>query len=270
MRLQSLPGHAVKSPSGVITGYSYYLVDRPVGYIGNLYVRAEFASAQVYQSLLERTLCSLKSWSNVGRIECQVFPFNLELAPLFRQQGFTPLKRHFLSMPVDRLNGSCSPRTKSTGFQILPWKPRFFEPAAAVIYDSYRGSPDYRLCLDYQSLRGCARFLRNLVDNPGCGIFSADTSYVALDGGGQLCGILIASRIEAETGMIPQISVRNSCQGKGLGTILLCTYLREAKKRGFRRITLSVSDANRRAYHLYRRFGFQKTKDFHAFIWGDS
>ena len=34
MRLQSLPGHAVKSPSGVITGYSYYLVDQTVGYIG--------------------------------------------------------------------------------------------------------------------------------------------------------------------------------------------------------------------------------------------
>ena len=103
----------------------------------------------------------------------------------------------------------------------------------------------------------------------GCGIFSADTSYVALDSSGQICGVLIASRIEADTGMIPQISVRSSFQGKGLGTVLLYTYLREAKKRDFKRITLSVSEANRRAYHLYLRSGFEKTKDFHAFIWSE-
>ena len=56
IRLRSLSGHAVKSPSGMIAGYSYYLVDHPVGYIGNLYVKARLASAAIYEALLERTL----------------------------------------------------------------------------------------------------------------------------------------------------------------------------------------------------------------------
>lgn len=268
MRSQSLPGHVVASPSGAIVGYSYYLMDESVGYIGNLYVRDEFAGAEAYRALLQRTLYSLTLSSKVQRIECQVFGFNFDLTPLFQESGFRTLKRHFLSLSVAKVNGYAPGASCGAGFRIVPWEHRFFTPAAEVIFDSYRGSSDYALCLDYQSPEGCIRFLSNLVDNPACGTFTSDTSYAALDDSGQLCAILVTSQIGPETGMIPQLSVRNACQGKGLGTLLLYTYFREAKKRGLKRITLSVSDANQGAYQLYRRLGFQETKDFHAFIWG--
>lgn len=66
--------------------------------------------------------------------------------------------------------------------------------------------------------------------------------------------------------MIPQISVRRHCQGNGLGSALLKTYLAQATKRGLKHLTLSVSEANPRAYQLYQRLGFRKLKDFHAFV----
>lgn len=267
MRSQGLPGYVLKSPAGDIAGYSYYLVGRPVGYIGNLYVRAEFAGAKAYQVLLQRTLRSLTSLGSVQRVECQMFAFNFELAPLFQQSGFTPLKRHFLTLPIEKVNGGASGVPRETGLRVVPWEDRFFTSVAEVVYDSYRGSPDSELCLDYQSPEGCVRFLRNLVDNPGCGTFTGEISYVVLDDSGQLCAVLLTSRIGPETGMIPQLSVRRAFQGKGLGTLLLNTYLQEAKKQGLKRVTLSVSHRNR-AYQLYRRLGFKRTKDFHAFIWG--
>lgn len=267
MRSQSLPGHAVRSAPGAAVGYCYYLIDHPVGYIGNLYVRGEFAGTDAYPALLQAVVNSLRWWGDVKRIECQIFPFNCDLFPLFEGHGFRTVQRHFLCLPLECFDGDIPCAPCETGFRIVPWERTFFAAAADVIYNSYRDSPDYGLCRDYQSREGCIRFLRNLVDNPGCGVFTPDTSYVAFDKQGELCAILVTSRIAAETGMIPQISVRRDCQNKGLGTLLLFSYFREARKRGLKRITLSVSEANQRACQLYLRLGFQKAKEFQAFIW---
>jgi len=117
-----------------------------------------------------------------------------------------------------------------------------------------------------KSREGCIRFLNNLVKHPGCGTFSPQTSYVVLDSEEQVCGVLLTSKISPDTGMIPQISVRNDCQGKGIGSYLLRTYFKDARESGLERITLSVSEANEGACRLYDRLGFQKTRDFHAFV----
>ncbi len=81
--------------------------------------------------------------------------------------------------------------------------PKFFTSAAEVIYDSYCDSADYQLCYDYQSEKGCLRFLRNLIYNPGSGTFNAEISYVILDQQDTLCAVLLTSKTSPETGMIP-------------------------------------------------------------------
>ncbi|MCZ6770146.1 MAG: GNAT family N-acetyltransferase [Acidobacteria bacterium] len=262
---RSLSGWALKTDAGSLSGYSYYVINHPVAYIGNLYIRSERASPAGYAELLDKILHSLRSGQEIRRIESQIFAFNCDLVPLFEQHEFTALKRHFLSLPLDHLVEGKKSELQPE-FQISQWENRFFFPAAEVIYNSYDGSPDYELCHDYQSSEGCIRFLRNLVQHPGCGIFSPRISYVALDCEERVCGVLLTSKISPDTGMIPQISVRSDCQGKGLGSFLLQTYFREARQSGLERITLSVSEANHRACQLYLRLGFRKTKDFHAFV----
>ena len=264
---RTLPGCAVQNRTDSVIGYSYYVIHQPVGYIGSLYVRSEYASSEAYHRLLEKSLRLLKSSGKVRRIESQVFAFNFDFEPLFRQLGFTTLKRYFLTLPLDQIDGQPPLRDQPARFRILGWEHRLIIPAAEVVYNSYRGSADYTLCRDYQSREGCIRFLRNLLDNAGCGTFTRDLSYLGLDERGGVCAVLVTSRISPDTGMIPQVSVRGDCQGKGLGTWLLQTYFQQAKKQGLRRITLSVSATNQRAYQLYRQLGFRKAKDFHAFIW---
>lgn len=265
-RSRSLPGHVVQNRDGKTVGYSYHLVDRPVGYIGNLYVRRSHAHRKPYEALLEQTMQSLWCWGHLERIECQVFGFNFDMAPLFKTRGFKALKRHFLALPLDGFNADLN-QDSDLEFQTRPWDRRFFIQAAEVIYDSYSQSPDHALCRDYQTREGCIRFLRNLVDNPGCGIFTADSSYLGVNRNGELCALLVTSKIGLDTGMIPQISVRTDSQGKGIGTKLLYRYFQEAKQRGLKRVTLSVSDANQGAYRLYHRLGFRDVKDFYAFVW---
>ncbi len=260
-----LPGWAIKTESGTLLGYSYYVINEPVAYIGNLYIRSECATTAAYAELLNQILHSLSNGHKIRRIEGQIFEFNCDLVPLFEKHDFTAIKRHFLSFSLDQPQEGKELRLQPN-FRVSRWANRYFFPVADVICDSYRGSTDYKLCHDYQSREGCIRFLNNLIKHPGCGTFSPQTSSVVLDSNEQVCGALLTSKISSETGMIPQISVRSDCQGKGIGSYLLRTYFKNAYESGLERITLSVSEANEGACRIYHRLGFQKTKDFHAFV----
>ncbi len=263
---RTLPGFALRDSHGRMLGYAYYVIDHPVGYLGNLYIRSESASNESYRTLLEQTVAALKRSPEVQRIESQVFDFNCDLVPLFLERDFVALRRHFLCLDTEALPEVLTP-PRVDGFRVLKWNRKFLAMAAQVVCQSYAQSPDFQLCRDYQSHEGCMRFLRNLVDNPGCGSFSQDMSFLAFDEDWRLCGVLITSRIDENTGMIPQISVRPDSQGRGLGTALLKTYFAAARNQKLKHVTLSVSEANRGALALYRRLGFQPVRDFHAFIW---
>ena len=265
---RTLPGWAIRTDQGKVSGYSYYVVNHPVGYIGNLYLRPERATPEMYSHLLDKILHSLDSTAKIHRIESQLFAFNCDLASLFESRGFAVVERHFLFLCLKQPENEQWSTHELEGFPILRWEERFFNPAADVIYNSYQGSPDRLLCYDYQSQEGCVRFLHNLIHHPSCGIFAPETSLIALDSQGELCGVLLTSKIGPGTGMIPQISVRSDCQGMGIGSGLLKRYFREARQNGLDQITLSVSDANHRAHQLYLRLGFQKKRDFHAFVQG--
>ncbi|MFQ5739132.1 MAG: GNAT family N-acetyltransferase [Acidobacteriota bacterium] len=264
---RSLPGRVLRTPGREVVGYAYHVVDQTVGYIGNIYVRDRFASPKNYERLLVPTIHSLRAGNNIKRIECQIFPFNFNLEALFLSSHFAALKRHFLCLPLERMSHNGWQREPPAHFKILGWDPSFFMAAAEVIFDSYRDSADHRLCRDYQSLRGCVRFLRNLIESPGCGVFAPETSLVAVDDTGAVSGVLLTSLIGPRTGMVPQVSVRKASQGEGLGTLLLNSYCCRAQARDFQRVALSVSEVNQGAYRLYRRLGFEELKLFHAFIW---
>ena len=96
MRARTLPGTILHSASGTASGYEYHVFDGPVGFIGGLYVRDKDASAEAYFRLIGEALGALVKNGGVERIECQLFSFNVALAPLFEAQGFQLFKRHFL------------------------------------------------------------------------------------------------------------------------------------------------------------------------------
>ncbi len=262
--MHSLPGHALRTEEGDIVGYSYHVQDREIGYIGCLFVEKRFASREAYLLLLAETLKALRSNGTVKRIESQIFPFNFDPKGLFQSHGFQAIERHFL---IRHLQRARPPDRRKHSVGLIPWTPAYLNQAAEVIYDSYRNSVDYALCYDYQSLRGCLRFLNNLIHSPGCGQFSTAGSLLAVDSEGHVLGVLLTSVISPQTGMIPQVSVKRSAQGKGLGSSLLNAYFQKASELGLQRVALSVSDANQGAFRLYRRLGFERCKPFHAFVW---
>jgi len=263
VRTRSLSGSVLQSPDGRVQGYEYHVSDPPVGFVGDVFVHRSASSEDAYSRLLAEAVNSLMSNRRVKRIECQLFPFNFDLKPLFLEKGFQAHKRYFLSQSIGSLKVLS---THDSQFSLKPWEASFIKSASQVIFDSYRNSPDQALCHDYQSVSGCARFLRNIIDSPGCGVFNEDTSLVATTSRGEIVGVLITSNISPETGMIPQISVERKHQGKGIGTALLGRYFELARSGTLKRVSLSVSANNSRAHRLYQRLGFRKKKTFYAFV----
>jgi ribosomal protein S18 acetylase RimI-like enzyme len=61
--------------------------------------------------------------------------------------------------------------------------------------------------------------------------------------------------------------VASEFQSGGLGTVLLDLAFLEAANRGYREVSLTVTDLNYGARRLYERLGFETFRIFGAFVW---
>jgi ribosomal protein S18 acetylase RimI-like enzyme len=263
IRQKHLPGYVAIGKDNAV-GYTYFLVNQTKGIIGALYASKTGQSQEAVEELLTLTIASLKD-QPVRRIEAQIMPFNgLNLTATFVQQGFSYYPRYFLDLDLRsyRKSGGTTSVEK-----MVPWSAAYLAQAAEMSLNSYRNQTDAEICEDYCTRQGCEGYLRSLVENPGCGIFMPETSFIALDKQGAPCGFLLCSRISGEAAMIPQIAVHPSHQGMGVGNALMSLSFEQLKARGFRSVSLTVTKKNRRAFEWYQRLGFKIRKEFGAYVW---
>jgi ribosomal protein S18 acetylase RimI-like enzyme len=263
MNQRLLPGY-VASTKGRARGYTYFLIQHSKGIIGTLY-----ASPPDPQSIAERVLAEAVGWlqnsQSISRIEAQLFPLSqLVLTPLFERHGFRHYPRHYLELDMSAIDWSRSP---DCSVAIIPWESSRISQAAQVTYGSYANELDAEICEDYASPGGCENYLRSLVENPGCGIFLPEASYIGIDSQGISCGFITTSRISPSAAMIPQISIHPSHQGRRLGTALIYRALKSIATLGYSVVRLTVTAQNRRAYEWYQRLGFKSRRTFGAYIW---
>jgi ribosomal protein S18 acetylase RimI-like enzyme len=264
VRQKLLPGYAAVNEKQAV-GYTYFLVNQARGIIGAIYVSRTSHSQEAVEELLSLTIASLKDSQNIKRVEAQILPFNnINLIATFTRNGFTYFPRYYLDLDINAY-------TKHSGLQpaerIVPWDSAYLPLMAEMTSMSYRNQTDSILCEDYRTRQGCESYLRSLVENPGCGIFLPEASFVVLDGQGAPCGFVISCRISYGAGMIPQIAVHPSYQGRGLGNALMSCAIEQFRSLGFRSASLTVTKKNRRAFDWYQRLGFKFRKDFGAYIW---
>ena len=105
------------------------------------------------------------------------------------------------------------------------------------------------------------------MENPGCGAFRAEASFMGIGDRGNPSGFLISSQISKSAGMIPQVAILPSSQGHGMGNALMHHSLSYFKSHGFSTVGLTVTKKNRRAFEWYQRLGFRIRKEFGAFVW---
>lgn len=259
-----LPGYAALDQNEAV-GYTYFLVNQTKGIIGALYVSKSDRSQAAVEELLSLSISCLKESPNIKRVEAQIMPFNdLQLTATFTRHGFTYYPRHYLDLDL------ASPR-KEIGTpvmeKIIPWSTAYLERMAEMSALTYRDQIDAELCEDYRTQEGCTSYLRSLVENPGCGIFMPDASFIGLDFQGAPCGFVICTRISERAAMIPQIAVHPDYQGRNLGNSLVSLSFERLKSLGYGSVSLTVTKKNRRAFEWYQRLGFRIKKEFGAYIW---
>jgi len=264
IRQKLLPGYVAVCDNQAV-GYTYFLVNQAKGIIGAIYACRASSAQHAVEELLSLTIASLKDSQNIKRVEAQVMPFHgVNLIATFTRNGFSYYPRYYLDLGLESFAGRAAPRSME---KIIPWDASYLPKAAEMLAMSYRNQTDAVLCEDYRTRAGCESYLRSLVENPGCGLFMPEASFLGLDGQGLPCGLIISCRISSGEGMVPQIAIHPAYQGHGLGNALMNRALERFRAVGFRGVSLTVTKKNRRAYEWYQRLGFKLRKEFGAYVW---
>jgi len=256
-----LPGYAAAS-SGVLVGYTYFLVQREKGIIGTVFSRG--TEREIPRQVLAAAARALKETPSVRRIEAQILArHSSHITEAFVENGFEHHPRSYLELDLTDVHAT----EPAADGAVVRWQPQKLSAAAAVILEGYRNQADARICHDYGSAAGCEGYLRSLIENPGCGDFMPDASFVGLDRSGNPAGLILTSRISRGRAMIPQIAVRPGHQNRGLGRSLMGAAIAALQNLGFRSLNLTVTASNRRAFDWYGRLGFEMRREFGAYVW---
>ncbi len=268
-----LPGY-VALENGRVVGYTFFVYEATKGVIGDLFVSVEDKKheAEIRVRLLTHAIETLQQTPGIHRAEAQLLVHDSGvLSGPFSKQGFTAYPRVFMRLALK----SEKPASHATahaqrleGLEIRHWAEADFQPAAGLITACYLGHIDSEINDQYRTSAGSLRFLNNIVRFPGCGIFDASGSYVALSrSSGEMIGMLLCSRVRADVGHVTQICVLPQFRGRRIGEALMETCATNLRNRNFSELSLTVTEANTRAVDLYKRLGFQTKRVFDAFVW---
>jgi ribosomal protein S18 acetylase RimI-like enzyme len=256
----SLAGAALVT-QGTVVGYGYTVVEDGKGLIGDLYVQPHLRGTAAEQSLFHALVKDVLN-SPVRRIESQLLLVDHRTAvKAANEAGFRTYERTL--MTSDARPGKAS---KPGGFRMEEWGDHRIEAAATVITLAYRGHVDSEVNDQYRTFGAATRFLRNLIDFPGCGTFFPQGSVVAFDrSNGRPVGIALSSFVAADVGHVTQLCVTPDAQGKGLGLQLLWAAMSRLYAAGAKRIGLTVTLSNVAAVRLYELCGFREVRRFFAY-----
>ncbi len=268
-----LPGYAAVE-RGRVCGYSFFVYEGSKGVIGDLFVEgngsryAKPAEHPIEMRLLTHVIETLQQSPGIHRIEAQLLlhPSGAVARP-FVQEGFHRHPRLFMVMP---LRGTAARETPRPGreIEIRRWSEQDYQSAAAVITAAYRGHVDSEINDQYRSVTGSLRFLNNIVRFPGCGVFDAQSSFLAYHKTARsLVGLILCSRVQDNVGHITQVCVLPEYRRQGIGEALLAANAQELRRRSFAALSLTVTEANTRAVELYKRLGYDIKRVFDAFVW---
>ncbi|MBS1850029.1 MAG: GNAT family N-acetyltransferase [Acidobacteria bacterium] len=267
-----LPGYAAIE-RGQIFGYTFFVYEGNKGVIGDLYVTNGSRLPDprgVERQLLTHVIETLQQSPGIHRIEAQLLAYESDVvAGPFLQEHFRQHKRLFMVLPLAQPPAPVPPQSENE-MEIRRWTESDYQAAAALITSAYRGHVDAEINDQYRSLSGSLRFLNNIVRFPGCGVFDADSSFVAVHKRTRtLAGLILCSRVREDVGHVTQVCVLPEFRSLGLGRALIAATVETLRQRHFTLLSLTVTEANQNAVALYQRLGFTTQRVFDAFVWED-
>jgi len=270
--MQALSGFALVD-DGEAVGYAYYVLEEHKGLIGDLFVRDVFRSVENQKWLLQSVLRSLTATPQIDRIESQLMMWHAA-GGLPMPRHLSSFERNFMMLEMSRAALEPAPgrgrpsAPMASRVYVNKWSDQYQEAAAQLIAAAYLGHVDSLINDQYRSVAGARRFLFNIVQYPGCGMFFKPASVAAFDRlTGRICGICLASMVMPYCGHITQICVAPGVRGTGVGYEMLRQSLTLLRAAGCSKASLTVTASNREAIKLYEDVGFTTIRRFFAHVW---
>ncbi len=265
---RSLPGYAAMD-RGRVAGYAFFVYEDQKGLIGDLFAMRAYRG-QVEERLLEHVIETLRGSPGIQRLEAQLMLQGSDrLEAIFRREKFRVHDRKFLHLDF-RTAPVFVPRALD-GYDLLTWDDRYFEEVAALIARAYRDHVDGAINDQYRSLNGALRFLRNIIQYPGCGVFHPLGAILAKHRStGKIQGLVLTSTVNPRVGHITQVCTSPEFRGTGLGYELVRRALEHFRAQHYTGVSLTVTVANTEAVELYDRLGFGALREFKAYVWDAS
>lgn len=279
-----LPGYAAVD-AGRVTGYAFCVYEESKAVIGDVYAmdierlqsvpgpgtewdgQAQ-APRAIERMLLRHLFETLQNSPQVDRIESQLLLHPAgALAGVFAEAGFHVYRRLFMMQSLNTLQGEIHP-VLPRELELRPWREDDLAAAGRLISEAYADHPDSLINDQYRSPQGSMRFLHNIVRYAGCGTFSPHVSHILWDRGTrEMAGVVLGSRVSAQSGHITQICVRPRYRRCGLGRMLLHVAAAEFWRLGVSEISLTVTESNIKAVGLYQSEGYDCRHAFDAAVW---
>ena len=264
--LRAINGSALVE-DGEVAGYAYYVLEDSKALIGDVYVRRASQTVARQNALLESALEPIMANSFIGRIESQLMMAGLAPGGAAPYADYLSVyERNFMRLDLGR--AALAEGNVRRPMYLDKWSDHYQDAAAQALAAAYVGHIDSRINDQYRSGGGARRFLHNITQSPGCGVFFRPASYVALEAvSGRLCGLSLTSLVAPGCGHITQICVTPTVRGTGIGHALLRQTLISLREADCRAASLTVTAANEDAVALYERVGFRTVRRFPAYVW---
>jgi ribosomal protein S18 acetylase RimI-like enzyme len=263
-----LPGYAAVVADQVV-GYVFCVYEETKAVIGDVFAMPSLPDAHgIEETLLRHLLELLVNSPQVDRIESQllVHPSGTH-AEAFRDGGFELYRRLFL---VQQLQNRWTPPRVDlpSELELRPWRDEDLTPAARLICEAYSNHPDSLINDQYRTVHGSMRFLNNIVRYAGCGTFSSPVSHVVVHRTTrEFVGLVLGSRVSPESGHITQLCVHPAYRRHGMARMLLSVAAFHFMRQGATEISLTVTQANKKAIDLYMGEGYTCQHEFDAAVW---
>ena len=263
-----LPGYAAVH-RGRVLGYAFFVYEASKGVIGDMFVAeaARVNGEHVEAQLLTHSIETLQQSPGIHRAEAQLLLHDSgRVAEPFVAVGFQRHPRLFMVADLNKPAEAVA--ALHSEIEIRPWTENDYQPTAAVITACYRDHVDSEINDQYRSVNGSLRFLHNIVRFPGCGQFDAESSFVAYNRAlRMIVGVILCSRIRHDAGHVTQVCVLPEYRSHGIGDALMHRAAEALRGNGLSLLTLTVTQGNEGAVHLYERLGFATRHVFDAFVW---
>jgi ribosomal protein S18 acetylase RimI-like enzyme len=250
-RLQTVSGLIVTNHSGVVVGWTYYLVHERALQVGSF-----VSSSEACTELLLDVMFEDPRVAEVRTVTLFAFTTAPGLVPLARSRGLVVNRFWYLVRALPGGTHTAGPR------DARPWRREDAAATVSLLARAYGPSDGSRPFAPRGTLEEWSAYVAQVVGGRGCGELMTGASWCVPSGPNSLSAVALTSRVSAGTGHLVQLAVDPQFQGRGMGAGLLEIACGAAARSGCRRMSLLVCGRNSRARRLYEEAGFAAVESF--------